>query len=297
MRTALALDPNQPLSQYIRDRWGAKQGFPGGIVYAIAETADGYLWIGAEKGLVRFDGLNFRLISHENSNAFPAGPVLGLTTDSAGNLWMRFQGAGLLRYRDGKFEDVLPRFEQMENGVTAMCRGVNGDVLLTAIVNGKVRYSGGKFIPLAPGYTLPNFLVISMAETADGTVWMGSRDAGLFSLNKGRLSHVERGLQDRKINCLLPVGSQELWIGTDNGVTRWNGTELTRDGVRRSLEGIQTLALGRDRESNVWVGTANGLARINANGVLSSEKRGGAVTALFEDREGNLWVGSAQGIE
>lgn len=295
--TGLALDPNQPLSQYIRDQWGVKQGFPGGIVYAIAETADGYLWLGTEKGLVRFDGLNFRLFSRENSNAFPAGPVLGLTTDFEGNLWMRFQGTGLLRYRDGKFEDVLPKFEQIENGVTAMCRGMNGDVLLTAIVNGKVRYSGGKFISLAPGYALPNFLVISMAETADGTVWLGSRDAGLFFLSKGRLSRLEQRVQDKKINCLLPVGSQELWIGTDSGVARWNGTELLRDAALRSIEGIQTLALGRDREANIWVGTANGLARINANGVLSSEKRSGAVTALFEDREGNLWVGSTQGIE
>jgi signal transduction histidine kinase/ligand-binding sensor domain-containing protein len=297
IQSALALDPNQPLSKYIRDQWGAKQGFPGGIVYAIAETADGYLWIGAEKGLVRFDGLNFRLFSKENSPAFPTGPVLGLTTDSSGNLWIRLQGAGLLRYRDGKFEDVLSGFEQMENGVTAMCRGTNGDVLLSANVNGKMRYSGGRFIPLGHGSTLLNFLVISMAETADGTIWMGSRDAGLFALSKDRPSRIELGAQDKKINCLLPIGDQELWIGADSGVARWNGTELTRNGALRSLEGVQTLALSRDRESNIWVGTANGLARINAKGVLSSENRAGAVTALFEDREGNLWVGSMQGIE
>jgi len=205
IRTSLALDPNQPLSQYIRDQWGAKQGFPGGIVYAIAETADGYLWIGGEKGLVRFDGLNFRLIRTENSTAFPAGPVLGLTTDSSGYLWVRLPGAGLLRYRDGKFEDVLSGFEQMEVGVTAMCRGINGDVLLSALANGKVRYSGGRFISLAPGSTLTNFLAISMAETADGTVWMGSRDAGLFALSKGQLSRIDRGASGREREYLLVI--------------------------------------------------------------------------------------------
>ncbi|MBX3280793.1 MAG: ATP-binding protein [Acidobacteria bacterium] len=298
IRTALALDPNQPLSQYIRDQWGAKQAFPGGIVYAIAETADGYLWIGAEKGLVRFDGLNFRLISYEDSIALPPGPVLGLTTDSAGYLWVRLQGDSLLRYRDGKFVNALSGFGQREHGITAMCRGIKGDVLLSALANGKLRFSGGNFIPLAPESTPLDFLVISMAEGADGTVWMGSRDAGLFSLSEGRLSHIGRGVQDnKKINCLLPLDNQELWIGTDSGVARWNGTEFTRGGVLRSLERIRTLALIRDRESNIWVGTANGLARINAKGVLSAEKRGGAVTALFEDREGNLWVGSTQGIE
>jgi signal transduction histidine kinase/ligand-binding sensor domain-containing protein len=297
IRTALALDPNRSLAQYIRDQWGAKQAFHGGIVYAIAETADGYLWIGTEKGLVRFDGLNFRLINNENSTAFPAGPVLGLTTDSAGDLWIRFQGPGLLRYRDRKFENILSKLEDWENNITAMCRGINGEVLLSAFVNGMIRYSGGRFVTLAPVSTLPHYLVISMAETADGKVWIGSRDAGLFSLNEGRISHVGRGAQYKKINCLLPIGDRELWIGTDSGVVRWNGTELTQEGVPRSLERTQALAMTRDRESNIWVGTASGLWRINARGVLSSEKRGEAVTALFEDREGNLWVGSTQGIE
>ena len=100
------------MSQYIRDAWGAEQGFPGGTVYAIAETDDGYLWIGAEEGLVRFDGLNFRLFNHASLTAFPAAPILGLTTDAEGNLWIRPQSSGLMRYRAGIFHDVsqdLPR--------------------------------------------------------------------------------------------------------------------------------------------------------------------------------------------
>src|SRR5262245_2666066 len=104
------MDPNQPLSQYIRDRWGTKQGFPGGVIYAIAETADGYLWIGTQKGLVRFDGFGFHLIDNEHSPGFPGGPVLGLMTDAAGSLWIRFQNPGLVRYRDGKFEDLFSLF-------------------------------------------------------------------------------------------------------------------------------------------------------------------------------------------
>jgi signal transduction histidine kinase/ligand-binding sensor domain-containing protein len=285
------------MSQYTRDQWGPKQGFQGGIVYAIAETPDGYLWIGTHKGLVRFDGLNFNLINNESPNVFAAGPVLGLAADAAGNLWIRFQRAGMQRYRAGKFENVLSMFEVRETGVTAMCRGINGDVLLSTLVNGKVRYSGERFVSLAPTSTLPNFLVISMAETADGKVWMGSRDAGLFSLSEGRLSNVGWGTLDRKINCLLPTGDRELWIGTDSGVVRWNGTELTRDGVPRALHRIQALAMSTDRESNIWVGTASGLARINTRGILSSEIRGEEVTTLYKDREGDLWVGSAQGIE
>ena len=297
VQLALALEPNRPFSQYVRDQWGLKQGLPGGIVYAIAESTDGYLWIGTQKGLVRFDGLNFRLINNENSTAFPATHVLGLTADSAGDLWIRFQSPGLVHYRDGKFDDGLSKLERKENGITAMSRGINGEVLLSGFANGVVKYSGGRFVTLSPRSMPPNLLVISMAETADGRVWLGTRDAGLFFLSEGRLIHLELGGQNRKINCLLPINDRELWIGTDSGVVRWNGTELTRDGVPHSLDHAQILAMARDRQSNIWVGTAGDLVRIDASGLASSEKRGGAVTALFEDREGDLWIGDARGIE
>src|SRR6185295_16894599 len=117
---ARAGEPDRAMSQYIRERWGTERGFAGGPVYAITQTADGYLWIGTEKGLVRFDGLNFRLMQHANTPALPDGPILGLTADAEGNLWIRLRGPNVLRYRDGKFENVLRDIEPGEAGITAM---------------------------------------------------------------------------------------------------------------------------------------------------------------------------------
>ena len=211
---------------------------------------------------------------------------------------MRFQNLSLLRYRSGTFQNVSPDLSSVEKGVTAMCRGNGGEVLFVTRSKGLLRSSGEGLTPFDSTTSQPTFLVISIAETADGKVWIGSRDGGLFSLSGGLVSSVAPGSPDRKINCLLPVGPKELWIGMDNGVVRWNGTEITRTGLPRSLEHVQTLAMTKDREANIWIGTASGLLRINALGVSSLEKRGGeAVTALYEDREGNLWVGGARGIE
>jgi ligand-binding sensor domain-containing protein len=129
---------------------------------------------------------------------------------------------------------------------------------------------------------------------------MGTRETGLISLSEGRISTVVEGLPDRKINCLLPFGDRELWIGTDHGVVRWTGTNLTSSGLPTGLNQIQVLAMVGNRESNVWVGTSRGLYRINSHGVLSPEKADNAtsapVTALYEDREGNFWVGGPEGI-
>ncbi len=299
--SARALDPNRAMIQYTHDRWGPEQGFPGGGVYSIAETSDGYLWIGAEQGLVRFDGLNFHLMKRAEASAIPPGPVLGLIADAEGNLWIRTQGLGLLRYRDGVFEDVMAGHGWADTRVTAMCRSKNGQVLFVSPVVGVFTYNAGKLTTLASTADLPHFLVISMADTASGGLWMGTRDMGLFSLSGGKISPVAPASPDRKINCLLALENRELWIGTDTGIVRWNGAELVNAVPPGASERFQTLAMTRDHESNIWVGTAGGLLRFNSSGVSSleqpAERLGGAVTALFEDRENNLWFGGAQGLE
>ena len=69
------MDPNRAVSQYVRDSWGSQQGLPPGPIYAIAQTPDGYLWLGTERGLVRFDGVTFTTLSarHSRRSARPDG--------------------------------------------------------------------------------------------------------------------------------------------------------------------------------------------------------------------------------
>ncbi len=298
--TAQALDPNRAMSAYVRDRWSVEQGFPGGPVYAMTQTGDGYLWIGAEKGLVRFDGLSFRLFNHTNSTALLAGPILDLMTDADGNLWIRPQSRNLLRYRNGTFQDMMPDLDRAHLGVTTMCRGPAGEALFAVSETGIFLYSNGQFEKLISTAERPNLMVISMAKTGDGKVWMGTRDAGLFCMSEGQLATVTEGVPDKKINSLLAVQGRDLWIGTDNGVVRWGGGSTVAQGTD-PRDRIQALAMASDGQSNVWVGTGNGLLRLNADGAASLEegdrRSTEAVNAIFEDREGNLWIGSTQGIE
>ncbi|HRH46924.1 MAG TPA: two-component regulator propeller domain-containing protein, partial [Pyrinomonadaceae bacterium] len=115
-----ALDPNRALSQFPHELWRTENGFPGGTIYSIAQTSNGYLWLGTEKGLVRFDGLTFKLIQHSDTPNLPAGPILGLIADTEGTLWIRLQNPSLVRYRNGKFEDVLTKLQRLEPRITAM---------------------------------------------------------------------------------------------------------------------------------------------------------------------------------
>jgi ligand-binding sensor domain-containing protein len=297
---ASAVDPNRTVSQYIRDRWGAEKGFPTGPVYAITQTTDGYLWIGTEAGLVRFDGLSFRLIQSARPTQLEQslGQALGVTAGDSGDLWIRLRGLNLLRYRDGRFFEAPPDLNEEGAATTVAIRAGNGELIFATRRNGLLVLSGGKLKKLVVTESLPVSPVISLARTANGDVWMGTRDAGLARFSAGQVTSIAKGLPDLKINCLLADGNGSLWIGTDSGIVRWNGSEIASDGVPAPLQHSKTFAMIQDRDGNVWAGTEQGLFRINAKGISRlSTAPGEAITALFEDRDGDLWMGSENGIE
>jgi signal transduction histidine kinase/ligand-binding sensor domain-containing protein len=299
LENADALDPNRMTSQYLRGHWNTESGLPGGPIHAIAQTPDGYLWIGTNSGLVRFDGFTFRPVPVSSTALVSNGPVLGLITDADGILWVLMQGAGVLRQRNGKLERVTSELGRTVSQVTAILRETNGGVLISDVSVGLLRFRGEESEVLASPALLPGSSpVISMAETLDGKIWLGTLGAGLFYLVQGRATNVGSGLVDRKINCLLPVGNREMWVGTDTGLFRWNGTALSKAGLPPSFGKAQVLTMLEDRDSNVWVGTTRGLLRINAGGSSLSEERDlRGINTLFEDRERSIWVGGAQGLE
>src|SRR5260370_33017814 len=291
-----ALDPNHTLSQYLREQWTADNNFAGGAVEAMRERGDGYLWLGMEKGLVRFDGVNFRLTS--SFPEFSGGLVSGLTTDGAGRLCVIFWGAGVLCYRDGKFVNLASILQRRTLEVASSWREEDGASLLTDLIDGVLRVRGEDVQVLAPPAVLPPSLVLAMAKTRDGKIWLGTA-AGLFYFADGRTTRVT-GISDSKINCLLPVGDRELWVGTSKGLYRWNGTLFSRVNLPPALAKVEVLALLRDHDGNIWAGTTMGLLRINAFGVSFSDESdsgGRGINALFEDREGNLWAGGGRGLE
>ena len=98
--SGFAIDPDRTVSQYLYDSWGTEKGFPGGSVSSIAQTSDGYLWIGTDKGLIRFDGLNFRKFEQANPSSFVIGPVRTLLADAEQNLWILLENTKLFRYHD-----------------------------------------------------------------------------------------------------------------------------------------------------------------------------------------------------
>jgi signal transduction histidine kinase/ligand-binding sensor domain-containing protein len=298
---ASALDPGKTMSQYVHDRWGEDNGFLQGAIYAISQSPDGYLWVGTERGLVRFDGFSYKLIQRPIPDLPPTGPVRGLVSDAEGNMWVRLNGPRMLRYRDGRFDDAVSDFGLEAVTFTAMSPDGSGGMLLSGLGDRTVlRYTGGKFKTLVKVADIPG-TVISMAETRDHRVWIGTPDHGLFHADGGTMSTVIPALANKKINTLLAANSGGLWIGTDEGLLFWDGTQLQDRNLPPLIAQLQILALANDPQGNIWVGTNRGLVRITAAGAVAldqlSSGPGADVTTIYLDRDGALWFGGSRGIE
>lgn len=325
-----ALDPHRTIAQYSRQYWGIDKGFPGGSVTSFAQTSDGYLWIGTDKGLVRFDGLNFRVFDRAIPSLSPIGPIRALETDAEGNMWVLQQSTYILRYHQGKFE---PGHDQSGFGITAIGEQRDGAALLSSLVYGELVYRGGRMNVLSTAdnqepastthagpetpddlssrfssatgvaihrFAEPNTPVIALAQASDGKIWLGTEQRGPFYLLNGKVASAEKDWHLGSINCLLPLENGDVWIGSEKGLLGWDGKSITNTEIPASLRQSTILSIARDHDSNIWVGTPNGLDRVHGDEATSDEGTGierSPVTALFEDREGNLWVGRPNGVE
>ncbi len=296
---AAALDPARSLPQFVHQAWGPDQGFPGGTIYAISRSSDGYLWIGTDRGLVRFDGYTFELI-HPLLLGLPAvSSVHGLALDGEGVLWIQFEGPHLALYQDGQFMDASSSRKIPDVIYSAMALDHGGNVLLSGFGEDMLRSRKGAVDSITENQNMPG-TVISLAESRDGRIWVGTRDSGLFRVEQGRVSPMSGLLRVAKINALVGANNGGLWVGTDRGLLFLTNTGDLGGSLPAWTQKLQILALFKDRNGCVWAGTDKGLLRITPAGEASlraGTEDQSEVNAVFEDREGNLWFGGTAGLE
>lgn len=300
LKAAFALDPNRAVSQYVRDKWGTGRGFLGGTVYNISQSRDGYLWIGTERGLVRFDGYTFTMIQEPLAGSSPTGPVRGLLCDGDGNLWIRLEGPRMLLYRNGRFEDVYNRLDLQDVTFTAMVLDNQGRLLLSGLGDRTLRYRNGNLETVVRVEEQPG-IVSSLAVTRDDQIWLGTQENGLFRVSRGHVSRLSEQPDDAKISVLVPANNGGLWIGTDRGLRFWDGTKVSEVHLPWPAAQVQILAMIKDRNGNIWAGTNYGLARISPSQMVSVDQPSiegdNKVTAIYEDHDGAIWFGTSRGIE
>jgi ligand-binding sensor domain-containing protein/signal transduction histidine kinase len=298
-RGALALDPQKSLTQYSRTVWRQEHGLPQDTIRAIAQTTDGYLWLGTDEGLARFDGYEFAVFD-KNSGALPGNSITALAAARDGALWIGTSD-GLTCYRDKRFRTYTTKEGLPDNAITALVEDHAGTLWIVAGVY-LGRYQAGKFTNLAPGPDLPLTALRAISEDWHGDLWVGGF-GGVGRLVGGRfLSVVDAaGLKGDIVTSMLVDRDDNLWLGGSRGLIERSPaggirTYRERDGMPNEF----VRALSEDRDGNIWVGTNAGLARLAGGRLATSSSEGGfpreMVRCIFEDREGNLWVGANNGL-
>jgi signal transduction histidine kinase/ligand-binding sensor domain-containing protein len=287
------------------DLWDAAAGFPGGYVYSVSQTDDGYIWIGTSKGLVRYGGWKFLSISEDGSSVGTKVPILSVLADSNDELWATDDHTHLFRYAAGRLAGPMSDNGRHRYLAALLSRTRDGRLLFASELQGVVEYEHGSArLLLDPGMT-PRSLT-ALTQTAEGAFWIGTRETGVFRLTLrpggSDIQHLA-ALTSVRVNCLLPIGDSALLIGTDQGLLSLHNGTLAKSSPE--LGGVEILALANGREGDVWIGSNGRVFKAHARDIdregkirtLDGLSVHGTVTALFEDRDGDLWIGRPEVIE
>ena len=269
-------------------RLGAAAGLSQGSVMAIAQDSTGFVWLGTEDGLNRYDGAEMRHFLRDRSDAksLPNNWISALATDDDGRLWIGTDGGGVVLRAPGEFGFQVPL-------------GPTGQALLD-----------------------PQSHVRVLRPDSQDRIWIGSRQQGLRVVDlKSGLTREYRhdptdpsSLSDDSVVAIQHDAAGLVWIGTERGLDRidLSSGQVTRLGARlAALLGsragpVRVNALHLDRRGTLWIGMSSGVARYDipsdhfdlfrhdaANPASLPDDR---ITTIFEDDEQRLWFGTAGGL-
>ena len=283
--------------------WQREQGLPRSSVLALAQTRDGYLWIGSDDGVVRFDGVRF--VSFGLREGLRSGPVQTLFEDSQGTLWIGAEDSGLTRWQDGQFTTFTTRDGLPADSITALGEDKEGR-LWVGTQAGLAAWKDGHFDIPSAAEQFKGKTITTLCKDQQGVLWVGATGAGVFQWVDDKFvaltdAAVEGLLLDP--HCLLEDKAGRIWVGAgDDFVLCRDGGQWRRYRIPRHLARPYVSALAEEPNGTVWAGSVSEglfqfkegkLAAINASrGLLDN-----SVESLLVDREGNLWVGTGAGLQ
>lgn len=290
---AVAMNPQQPFSAYVLDRWSVEQGLPQITVLNMAEDRAGFLWINTQAAITRFDGDHF--VTYDRTTAgVDTSMLVAAWADPQGGVW--FGGAhGLLHERNGRFTSIGGA------AVNAIIDGGDGAPLV-ATSQGLERVQNGKPV-MQVGYIGAAFSLLREGQT----LWIGGagrvcrRDDSIKPVVMTCIQADKARSQNVIVNHLATAGGQ-LWLGTPVGLMRLDGDRLVSAGLGDGLDTQSIESLLTDRDGGLWVGTVDALYRRFPDKNLEQVSDDDIVKrpwvqSLLEDRSGNLWLGThARGL-
>jgi signal transduction histidine kinase/ligand-binding sensor domain-containing protein len=297
-----ALDPNRALTQYQHRIWQTQQGLPLGAIRSIWQTSDGYLWLGMDRGLVRFDGVRFSAPGEILATPLVTAHIRQIAEDANQNLWVATNGAGLFRLSHGEAAEFSLKDGLPSDKVTCVVRDRTGGILACTEA-GMARIDNGSVQIFATGTGFA-----AACQAPDGTIWAGGQgnNLTLWSGAANGQAPEARTIMLRTlppfadVQALMCASDGSVWIGSTEGLSRIeNGNQETSiKDPGRTHDSV--LSFDEAPDGTIWIGTSNGFSRFRNGELQNFGAQDGLsqsiVFSVYQDREGSLWVGTKRGL-
>ncbi len=313
---------DQPPLEYLPRVWQTDEGLPNNLVQAIAQTPDGYLWVGTHEGLARFDGVEFSTFSGAGWPELKSASITALCAAADGTLWIGTEHGVVVQKRHSGFSASLVNNRLAGQNINAIYQGRDGTIWI-ASTRGLDRLQEGRLQTYTVNQGLLANDVRAIWEDSNKDIWIGTLK-GLNRLHAGRMEAfaiINRVPNDPVRSICLDRGGR-LWVGSNHGFiwSHYKGLSDNRPSVTISDEGLITYkgrqfytytatnglsdnrvsAIFEDSQNNLWVGTYSGLNRF-INGHFRAELTPSGmpydeINTIFEDSWGDVWVGSREGL-
>lgn len=294
-------EPQSANGSYTRRVWRNGDGLPEDFAQSIAQTPDGYLWVGTSGGLVRFDGASFAVFNREQSSAFKDDSIYCLQVSRDGTLWAGTEGGGLIRYKDGIFR-AFGASEGLTNGFVRVILEDASRRLWVGTDDGLFQLENERFNRIDERNGIPHMSVNAICEDRNGRLLFGGW--GLLIVQGAEKQYYKSGESqaDNSIRTLCQTASGDLWIGTIAGLRKISPGQTGDPFLQPKIfSQINISVLRESRKGQLWIGSyGQGLMRYE-NGITTKFTAPNLlphnnVLALFEDAEDNVWVGTQGGL-
>lgn len=308
-----ALFPHHPdaesrqktIAQYTLDIWTTDEGLPQNSIDCITQTNDGYIWMGTQEGLVRFDGVRFTVYDKRNTGAIDNNYITALYVDRKDRLWIGTYDGGVIVYSDKKFHavDTIPFFENAH--IRAISEDRNGRLWVAVRSRGVVCIDNGVQQVYDTSRGLTGNEAWTLCEDDRGRMWIGTEE-GISIVENGRVHSLTTadGLVSDIVNTLCRGKDETMWVGTNMGMMNvpLDLTDTSGRNIYTVNDGLPdriVYSIYSDRSDLVWIGTRKGAALLSGGVISSFTTDDGLsyehVAAVFVDREKNIWLGTDGG--
>lgn len=284
------------------DHWKTDDGLPDNTVDEILQTSDGYIWLGTQRGLARFDGARFTVFNTDNTPALRNNAISTLFEDREGTLWIGTGGGGISRLKAGRFSSLTTAEGLSSNYTRAICQDSSGAIWIGTAGGGLNRLVGGAIAHFTTASGLLDNSIRRLFVDQSGALWIGSVSGGLTQFVNGSMRHFSKvhGLPSDAVTALCQDRMGNLWIGTSSGIAYLKDGRFEVHARSKELPNAYVSSLTADDEGALWIGTkGGGLSRLLGQDLRTYSTVDGLnsnfVSALLQDREGNVWVGTGRG--